>query len=59
MRAIQRSNPKCNVPNFGPLEMSNFDIYVMHFVVTGFFGDPKFGTLHLGLLPYIAVTHHT
>ena len=29
--------------------MCNFDIYVMHFVFTGFFRDPKFGTLHLGL----------
>ena len=59
MRAIQVINPKCNVPNFGSLEMSNFDIYVMHFVVTGFFGDPKFGTLHSGLLPCIAVTDYT
>ena len=44
MRAIQCANPKCNVPNFVSLKMS--DIYAMHFVVTDFFGDPQFGTLH-------------
>ena len=54
--AVQGGNPKCTIPNFGSLEMSNFAIYVMYFVVTGFFEDPKFGTLHLGLLPCIAVT---
>ena len=39
--------------------MSNFNIYVMYLVVTGFFGDPKFGTLHLGLLPCIALTDYS
>ena len=29
--------------------MSNFNIYVMHFVFIDFFGDPKFGRLHLVL----------
>ena len=59
MRAIQCGNPNCNVPNYGSLKMSNIDMCVMHFVVTGFFGDPKFGTLHLGLLPCIAVTDYS
>ena len=59
MRAIQGSNPKCNIPNFGSLEMPNFAIYVMYFVVIGFFEDPKFETLHLGLLPCIAVTDYS
>ena len=49
MRAIQCDNSKCKVPNSGLLKMSNFDIYVIHFVVTDFFGDPQFGTLHLVL----------
>ena len=31
----------------------------MYLVVTGFFGDPKFGTLHLGLLPCIALTDYS
>ena len=31
----------------------------MYFVVTGFFEDRKFGTLHLGLLPCIAVTDYS
>ena len=39
--------------------MPNFDIYVMHFVVTGFLGDPKFGTLHVGLLPCIALSDYS
>ena len=49
MKVIQCGNPKGNVPNFGSLKMFNFDINVMHFVVTGFFGDRIFGTLHLVL----------
>ena len=46
MRAIQCDNPKCDALNFGSLKMSNFDIYVMHFVVTGFSSPPTLGYIH-------------
>ena len=52
-------NPKCNVPNFVILEMCDFDIYVTNFAFREFFEDPKFGTLHLGLWHFFALTHYT
>ena len=58
MKTIQGSNPKCNVPKYGSLEMSNFyicDAFCCHMI----FGDPKFGRLHLGLPPCIALIHYT
>ena len=45
--------------NFGFLEMSNFDIYVVESAFGAILGDPKFGSFHVGSPHLMAVTGHS
>ena len=51
-------NTKCNAPNFESLKMSNFDIYVIYFVVTDFWW-PNIWDITFGIAHCIALTDYS
>ena len=57
--AMRCGDPTWKDPNFGFLEMSNFDIYVVESAFGAILGDPKFGSFHVGSPHLMAVTGHS
>ena len=59
MTAIRCGDPTWMAQNFGFLEMSNFNIYVVESAFGAILGDPKFGPFHVGSPHLMAVTGHS
>ena len=59
MTAIWCGDPTWIAPNFGFLKMSNFNICVVHLGFGAILGDSKFGAIHVGSPPHVAVTGYT
>ena len=57
--AMRCGDPRWKDPNFGFLEMFNFDIYVVESAFGAILGDPKFGSFHVGSPHLMAVTGHS
>ena len=57
--AMRCGDPTWMAQNFGFLEMSNFDIYVVESAFGAILGDPKFGSFHVGSPHLMAVTGHS
>ena len=56
MTAMRCGDPRWKDQNFGFLEMSNFDIYVVESAFGSILVDPKFGSFHVGSPHLMAVT---
>ena len=54
--AMRCGDPRWKDQNFGFLEMSNFDIYVVESAFGSILVDPKFGSFHVGSPHLMAVT---
>ena len=59
MTAMRCGDPRWKDQNFGFLEMSNFDIYVVESAFGSILVDPKFGSFHVGSPHLMAVTGHS